>query len=52
MNSTSAAAASTHWKLEDGDFTYIDIAFTDDAIIYNPDLVPTLPPRASDGRGG
>ena len=33
--------ASAVWKLDDGDLTYLEFAFDDDAIIYNPTLVPT-----------
>ena len=29
------------WKLDDGDLTYLELAFDADAITYNPTLVPT-----------
>ncbi len=32
---------SAVWKLDGGDLTYLECAIDDDAIIYNPDLVPT-----------
>ena len=34
------------WKLDHGDLTYLEFAFADDAIIYNPSLVPTTQPGA------
>ena len=32
--------ASAVWKLDDGDLTYLAVAFDDNAITYNPTLVP------------
>jgi uncharacterized protein DUF6544 len=32
---------SAVWKLDDADFSYVELVFADDAITYNPNLVPT-----------
>jgi hypothetical protein len=32
---------SAVWKLDDGDLTYLEFVFADDAITYNPSVVPT-----------
>jgi len=43
------SAGRAVWKLEDGDLTYLQVVFRDDAITYNPNLVPTRPASASGG---
>ena len=35
------STGSAVWKLEDGDLTYLEFVFADDAITYNPSLVST-----------
>jgi hypothetical protein len=40
-------AGAAVWNLDSGDFTYAELTFADDAITYDPDIVPT---RADRGR--
>jgi len=35
------ARGSAVWKFDEGDFTYLEFTFADDAITYNPSLIPT-----------